>query len=147
MLTIAPAAGLVNPAGDPIALLAPSGTATDFSLVAQVLNAATFHVPATDVNAVQCTPTTQTIIQLSQYQSVPIAPILAAAGFYSASPFPVPPNTTSLSWASLYNTTGLIAGQTRLEDELSLLYRQDQIASSALAAMLNWTWNGSAFAP
>jgi hypothetical protein len=147
MLTIAPPAGLVNPAGDPIALLAPSGTATDFSLVAQVLNAATFHVPAADVNAVQCTPTTQTIIQLSQYQSVPIAPILAAAGFYSASPFPVPLNTTNLSWTSLYNVTGLIAGQTRLEDELSLLYRQDQIANSALAAMLNWTWNGSTFAP
>ncbi|WP_348263907.1 IPT/TIG domain-containing protein [Telmatobacter sp. DSM 110680] len=147
ILNISPAAGLINPSGDPIALLAPSGTSINFALVSQVLNAATFQVPAADVNAVQCTPTTQTIIPLSQYQSVPIAPILSAAGYYSAQPFPVPANSTSLAWASLYNTTGLITGHTQLGDELSLLYRQDQIASSALAAMLSWTWNGSTFAP
>jgi hypothetical protein len=36
------------------------------------------------------------------------------------------------------NTTGLVAGVTLLGDELSLLYRHDQIASSALAAMLSY---------
>ena len=41
----------------------------------------------------------------------------------------------------------LVAGVTTLGDELSLVYRQDQIAASAFAAMLTWTWNGAAFAP
>jgi hypothetical protein len=41
----------------------------------------------------------------------------------------------------------LVAGETELGQELSLLYRQDQIAGSAYASMLTWTWNGTAFAP
>jgi hypothetical protein len=39
----------------------------------------------------------------------------------------------------LANTTGLVAGVIMPGDELSLLYRQDQIAASAFAAMLEWT--------
>jgi|SRR5579859_7741453 len=73
--------------------------------------------------------------------------ILALAGFYPASPVPVPVNISSHSWARLTNITGLVAGTTRLRDELTLLYRQDQIVSSVFAAMLDWVWNGSAFAP
>ena len=60
---------------------------------------------------------------------------------------PVPANSTDLSSARLANTTGLVAGVTQLGDELSLLYRQDQINNSVFASMLTWTWNGTAFAP
>ncbi len=147
VLTIAPSAGLINPAADPIALIAPAAPGQDFALAAQVLNAATFKVPPADLQAVECTPTSKTIVPVTQVSVVPIAPILAAAGYYSSAPFPVPANSTVTSWAQLVNTTGLVAGQTELGDELSLLYRQDQIAGSVFAAMLTWKWNGAAFAP
>ncbi len=87
------------------------------------------------------------MVQLNQVEFVPIGPIFAAAGFYLPSPLPVPANSTQTGWNRLTNTTGLVTGATMLGDELSLLYRQDQIAASAFAAMLQWTWNGSTFAP
>ena len=146
-IMIATTAGLINPSADPIALIAPSGKMTDYALASQVLNAGSFTVPPMDLTAVQCTPTSQQLIQLNQVSFVPLAPILGAAGFYSPSPFPVPKNSTVTTWATLTNITGLVPGVTLLGDEVSLLYRQDQIASSAFAAMLTWTWNGKAFAP
>jgi hypothetical protein len=145
-LMIAPTAALDNPAADPIAILTPSGSFTDFFLASQVLNAATYSTAPADLQAVQCTPTGSSIAQLNDVQFVPLAPILAAAGYYSALPFPVPANTTQTGWTWLTNTTGLVAGVTLLGDELSLLYRQDQIAASAFGAMLTWAWNGTAFA-
>jgi hypothetical protein len=146
-IMIAPTAALSNPAGDPVAVIAPTGNMTDYALAAQVLGGGTYMVVPADLGAVQCTPTTQSIVQLSQVSFIPIAPILGAVGFYSQSPFPVPANSMATNWAWLTNVTGLVAGETELGQELSLLYRQDQIAGSAFAAMLTWTWNGTAFAP
>jgi len=147
MITIAPSAGLVNPPADPIALVAPSTPGTDFVLATQVLTPGTFAVPPADLEAVQCTPTSKAVVPVTQIALVPLAPIFAAAGYYSPAPFPVPANSTVTTWAQLVNTTGLVAGQTELGDELSLLYRQDQISGSVFAAMLTWKWNGTAFAP
>jgi hypothetical protein len=146
MLTIAPTAALRNPTADPIAVLPPMGSFVDYFLASHVLNAATFPTPAADLQAMQCTPTSGTLVQLTQVEYIPITPILNAAGYYSASPFPVPTSTVSAPWATLTNTTGLVSGVSKLGDELNLLYRQDVIAGSAFAAMLNWTWNGTAFA-
>lgn len=146
MLSIAQSAALRNPAADPIAVLPPTGSFTDYFLASHVLNAASFATPPSDLQALQCTPTSSTLVQLSQVEYIPITLIMAAAGYYSASPFPVPTSTLSSTWATLTNTTGLVSGVTKLGDELNLLYRQDIIAGSAFAAMLNWTWNGSAFA-
>lgn len=145
-IMIAPSAGLTNPASDPILLIPPNGSMTDYALASQVLNPGTYTVPPMDFLAVQCTPASQQIVQVNQVSIVPIGPILAAAGFYSASPFPAPPNSNSTMWAMLTNVTGLVAGETTLGQELSLLYRQDQVAASAFAAMLTLTWNGTAFA-
>jgi hypothetical protein len=125
--------------------LGPTGAYVDYFLASQVLNAATFATPPSDLQAVQCTPTTSNLVKLSQVQFVPIGSVMAAAGYYSTSPFPVPTSTVSTSWATLTNTTGLVSGVTKLGDELNLLYRGDVIAGSAFAAMLNWTWNGTAF--
>jgi hypothetical protein len=147
MLTIAPSAALTNPASDPVALLSPASPGNDYLLASQVLNPATYVVEPADLLALQCTPSACSVIQLSQVSYVPIGPIFAAAGFYSPSPLPIPANSTSTAWTVLTNTTGLITGVTMLGDELSLLYRQDQIAASAFAAMLEWTWNGTTFAP
>jgi hypothetical protein len=144
-LMVAPSAALNNPAADPIAILAPTGTMTDYFLASQVLNAATFATPSADLEAVRCTPSAGTLVQLNQVEFVPLGPVLAAAGYYSPAPFPTPANSTQTSWAWFTNTTGLVTGVTMLGDELSLVYRQDQIASSAFAAMLTWTWNGTAF--
>jgi len=146
-LTIAPSAALTNPAADPVALLTPASSGGDYSLASHVLNPAEYPVEPADLLALQCTPTTCSVIQLSQVSYVPIAPIFAAAGFYSPAPLPVPGNSAQTSWTVLANTTGLVTGVTMLGDELSLLYRQDQIAASAFAAMLEWTWNGNTFAP
>jgi hypothetical protein len=44
------------------------------------------------------------------------------------------------------NLTGLVAGETTLGAELSLLYAAAAIARSALAPFSGWIWNGSAFA-
>ena len=41
----------------------------------------------------------------------------------------------------------LVAGTTMLGDELSLLHRPEQIASSVFASILTSTWNGTAFGP
>jgi hypothetical protein len=148
MLTIAPSAALTNPASDPVALLLSSvSPGGDYSLASQVLNPAEYEVEPADLLALQCTPMTCSVIQLSQVTYVPIAPIFAAAGFYSPSPLAAPANSTQTAWTVLANTTGLVTGVTMLGDELSLLYRQDQIAASAFASMLEWTWNGSTFAP
>ncbi len=146
-LTIAPSAALAHPASDPVAILVPSGAMTDYALASQVLSAAANPVPPADLQAVQCTPTSKTIVPMTQVSFIPIAPILASAGFYSPSPLPVPPNSGSRTWASLTNQTGLVAGETKLGQELALLYRPDQIANSSLAAILTWTWNGTSFVP
>ena len=94
-----------------------------------------------------CSNASQTTVQLRHANFVLVAPVLAAAGDYPASPFPVPANSADLAWARLANTTGLVVGVTQLGDELSLLYRQDQVNQSAVASVLTWTWNGTTFAP
>ena len=47
----------------------------------------------------------------------------------------------------LINVTGLVKGQTRLSDELLLLYSRPTVMGSALAGMLSWIWNGTSFVP
>jgi len=43
--------------------------------------------------------------------------------------------------------TGLLRNQTQLGDELLLLYPRAAVMASALAGILSWVWNGSAFVP
>jgi len=151
-LNIAPTAALVNPAADPVAVVRPTGTTVSFALASNVISVPSPPIPPTvlapsALDALQCTSASQTIVQLNPATFIMVAPILATAGYYPASPFPVPPNNTAKAWARLANVTGLVAGTTRLGDELSFLYRQDQINQSVFAPMLNWIWNGSTFAP
>jgi hypothetical protein len=51
-----------------------------------------------------------------------------------------------MGWGHLANVTGLVAGQTKLGDELVNLYSWAQVVESIFAAMLNWVWNGTSFA-
>jgi len=144
-LTIAPTAALANPAADPIVIARTTGTTNDFALGAVVLTPGLAPVPPSTYDAVQCTATTKTIVPIGPISIVALAPILANAGWYPASPLPVPANNTVRGWARLANTTGLVAGTTRFGDELSLLYRPDQIVNSVFASMLAWTWDGTTF--
>ena len=72
-------------------------------------------------------------------------PALAAAAFYPAAPLPQPVTATDTAWARLTNIAGLVAGQSKLGDELALLYTWDAIAASAFGPMLEWRWDGTAF--
>jgi IPT/TIG domain len=145
-LMVAPTAALLDPATDALALIQPSGSSAPYQIAANVLSAGPTPVTPADYNAVECTATTSTTVALTNASFVPVAPILATAGFYPASPLPMPANNTQTAWAVFTNITGLVTGTTQLGDELSLLYNAEIIANSAFAAILDWVWNGTAFA-
>jgi hypothetical protein len=145
-LDLAPAAALAAPASDPLAIVRPTGSPGPWHIAARVLTAAPATVPPADYDAIQCTPTSSTTVKLTHASLVPVQPVLASAGFYPASPLPLPANSTDTAWAAFTNITGLVAGVTRLGDELSLLYSAETIAGSVFAPVLDWVWNGSAFA-
>jgi hypothetical protein len=145
-LTLSTAAALVVPATDPLALIRPSGSSTPFYVAANALNPGTTPVTPANYDALQCTSTTSTIMSLAGASFVPVAPTLAAAGFYPASPLPQPANSTDTAWATFTNITGLVGGVTMLSDELGLLYSPSTIAASLFAPLLNTVWNGTTFA-
>jgi hypothetical protein len=144
-LNLAPAAALTAPATDPLAIVRAGGAATPWELAARVLTATSAAVAPADYDAIQCTSTSKSTVTLTQARLVPLGPPLAAAGFYPASPLPIPENNTQTAWATFTNVTGLVSGSTRLGDELSLLYSPDTVASSVFASIMDWVWNGSNF--
>jgi hypothetical protein len=144
-LSLAPSAALANPKTDPLALVRASGSTDPFEIAANVLGAAPTAVVPANYDAITCTATTSGTTALVNASLVPLAPILAVAGFYPASPLPQPANTTQTAWALLTNVTGLVAGTTRVGDELSLLYNAQTIVNSTLASITDWVWDGSAF--
>jgi hypothetical protein len=145
-LMLAPQAALLAAATDPLALIRPSGSASPFGIAANVLGAGTTPVTPGNYDALQCTTTTSTTVTLTGASFVPVAPILAAAGYYPASPLPQPARNTDTAWAMFSNVTGLIAGETLLGDELALLFAPGTIAASVFASQLNTVWNGTSFA-
>jgi hypothetical protein len=145
-LDIVASAALTNPASDPIALVKPQGSATPFEIASNVLNAATVTVPPAAFDAVKCNASTCSTVTLASQSLVDVGPVLANAGFYPGSPLSQPTNGTDSSWARFTNITGLVAGTTKLGDELGLLYDGPTIAGSVFAGALDWVWNGSAFA-
>lgn len=144
-LDLATAAALVNPQADPLALIRAQGTGNPFQIAARVLAAGTSAVAPAGYDAMQCTVSSCSVVAVPQGQYVPVAPVLATAGFYPASPLPQPTSLTSAGWAHFTNITGLVPGVTKLGDELSLLYNWGVINRSRFAAALHWTWNGQAF--
>jgi hypothetical protein len=145
-MQIVPAAVLGDPATDPIALARlatdPPGT---FQLVARELDGGTLVTEQTWA-ALQCDNTTCTLQPgaLARYQ--PIMPILNSAGWYNPQPPVVPTDRIHQgNQVQFINITGLIVGVTRLVDELTLLYPQAQIMTSALSTQLSWVWDGSKF--
>lgn len=144
-LDIVASAALTNPATDPVALVKPQGSATPFQIASNVLNAGSVTVPPAAYDAVQCTSTTCSTVTLASQALVDVAPVLANAGFYPGSPLSQPTNDSDSAWTRFTNITGLVAGATKLGDELALLYDAPTIAGSVFAGSLDWVWDGTAF--
>ncbi len=144
VLTLAPSAALKAPGSDPLVIARKATSVGDFDLWANAQPAGA--VPPDDYQALQIAGNAVNNVPLNGASLVKLAPLLAGAGFYPASPLPAPTSPTDTAWTRLANTTGLVAGTTKLGDELALLYTPSVIAASAFAAALGYTWDGTKFA-
>ena len=79
---------------------------------------------------------------------LPLNPIFAAAGWYPVEPVVLRTSVVKPgSLARFVNITGLVRDETRLGQELALLYPAGAIMTSALVTQLSWIWNGTTFVP
>ena len=146
VLVLAAATALTDPATDPLVLARSPGSSDPFQIAAQSSGTGSVPVTAANYDALKCTDTSCTTVALPGAQLVYLAPALASAGFYPALPLLQPMTSSDTRWARLTNISGLVAGSTKLVDELSLFYPWTTIAASAFAGILNWVWNGKLFA-
>jgi hypothetical protein len=145
VLLLAAGAALTEPATDALALARAQGGAGAFEIAAIARGEGAATVVPAEYEALVCTSTACTPTATGA-TLVYLAPVLASAGFYPASPLPQPTSSADAAWARLTNVTGLIAGTTRLGDELALLYPSSTIAESVFAGALGWVWDGATFA-
>jgi hypothetical protein len=134
-------AALADPASDALVIV-QSSSGTGIQVMASTTNTAA--VPAASFTAYQLSSGAMTTVPVTE-SLVAIAPLLANAGFYPSSTA-VPTVAAPAAWAHFTNITGLVAGVTKLGDELSLLYNWSAIMSSVFASELTWVWNGTQFA-
>lgn len=139
-------AALVNPQTDPLALVRTQGSTDPFQVASNSLNPSSVAVPLANYDALQCNSTSCSTVAIANGAFVYVAPVLASAGFYPASPPPQPTSLTSTGWAHFTNISGLVSGVTQLGDELGLLYNWGDVLNSVFAGMLSWVWNGTQFA-
>jgi len=138
-LQVVPSAALRDADADPLALARLNGTTNPFEIVARSSTLA-----AQNWDAVECTSAACATVQTNS-AFVPVAPALAVAGFYPATPLPQPTSLSSVTWAAFTNVTGLVAGVTTLGEELSLLYTAADVLSSGFSPRLAWVWDGTTF--
>ncbi|MBL8765290.1 MAG: hypothetical protein JNM07_13580 [Phycisphaerae bacterium] len=148
VLELEPAAALVDPDADPLALARPDSS-SPYRVVARQLDSAAPRagdVAASNWLALACGAGScsegggnRTYLDLTTY--------LNRAGWFQ----PVIVLPTSLaapgSWNRWENRSGLVAGRSLLGDELALVYHPSEIAQSAWRDMLGLRWDGSRFAP
>lgn len=134
-------AALAAPTTDALVLVQNSA-GTAIQVMASTTNTAA--VPAASFTAYQWTAGAMTTVAVTE-SLVAVAPLLANAGFYPWSTA-IPTALAPTPWAHFTNVTGLVAGVTKLGDELSLLYNWGSITNSVFANVLAWVWNGSQFA-
>lgn len=146
-LDLAPGAALVDPTTDPLAV-GQEGGAGPQVVVARQLDAAApdaGSVPAADWELWTCDASACTQSTVND-KFVQLAPVLNAAGWYQATPLGAP---TSLgdpgSWHRWTNVTGLVAGVSRVGDELRLLHSVGAISASSIRERVDWVWDGTAF--
>jgi hypothetical protein len=146
VLPVVPGTALSDPAVDPIVLARPQASSDPFAAAARVLAPGTVAVPAANWDALDCDVTSCATVAANAAQFIPLAPWLAGAGFYPATPPAQPSNASDAAWSRFSNITGLVAGATTLGDELRMLHPAAVIAGSVFADRLLSVWNGTAFA-
>lgn len=143
---IVPGTALANPDTDPIAVAQlPGGS---WQVVARQLSTGVIGVSPKPWTALTCTSTACTAVAppAAGRAYVPLAPVLASAGYVPAAAGYEPATSTDFGWARWHNLTGLVPGVTTLGSELALLWAPEAIAASALASQTASVWNGSSFA-
>jgi hypothetical protein len=146
VLTLAGAAACSEPATDALALARPQGTTGPFEIAAIARGLGAAGIAPANYEALVCTASACAPAALTGAALVFLAPVFAGAGFYPAAPLPQPTSSQDTRWTQLRNITGLVAGTTKLGDELALLYTSTAIAESVFAQATGWVWNGTAFA-
>ena len=146
VLEVFPGTVLLDPAVDPLGLARLETPATDsVKLVARELDGGTI-VPEESWVATRASSTTAVEDAPGLQRYLPVAPLMANAGWITPLPAVLPSNRTSRgSLVKFVNQTGLIAGETMLGEELSLLYTPAAVARSALSSFAGWQWDGSNF--
>jgi hypothetical protein len=143
-LEVMPGTALADPGTDAVAIARPD-TSEAFQLVARELDGGTL-VAEQDWEATQCSEAACTILPAAPARYLAIAPIMAAAGWYHPTPEQLPTSRSSGGTLLRFrNVTGLVAGESTLGAELALLFTPVQIARSAVAGLLDATWDGTAF--
>jgi hypothetical protein len=146
VLWLANGTALAAPASDVLLLARAQGSSDPYQIAVNALGTGTVAVTPANYEALSCTATACTPVAMTGAKLVYVAPVLANAGFYPAMPLPQPATVADKGWARFTNITGLVAGTTKLGDELALLYSWNTIGDSVFAGLLGWIWNGTAFA-
>lgn len=144
--TLIPGLALANPDSDLLAVAQLSSG--PWQVVARRISAGPVGVTPDQWSALTCTATACTVSPppAGGRQYVPIAPVLATAGFVPAVPGAQPQSSVDYGWIRFNNISGLVPGTTTLGSELVLLYPQSAIATSELAGLAGYVWNGTTFA-
>ena len=149
-LEIAPAAALIDPDSDPVAVARRSGEAQGAEqIVLRVLDGAAAKaasVSTADWSAWRFDAAATTLSEdTASRRYLPLSPSLAKAGWYRFDPISPTVLSPTSGWGRFVNVTNLIVGVTRYGDEVSLLYSAEQIAGSLLRDRLEWVWDGERF--
>ncbi len=147
-LTLVPAAALIDPGADLLAVGQLSGAGPQLALARQIDDTAPRAAEVTKqayalwtCDAATCSQSTVTAA------FVDLDPILAAAGWHRDGPLAAPASLgDAKGWNTWTNITGLVAGASTVGAELRLLYSAGQIAASAVRDLQDLVWDGTAFA-
>jgi hypothetical protein len=145
VLWLAAATAFADPTSDPLVLARAAGSTDLFQVAANSLQTATVPVTAGNYDALKANGASFATVPLSGAKLVYVNPVLAAAGFYPASPWPQPAAANDVAWSKFTNVAGLVPGRTHLGDELALLYGWVDITASIFAPMVSYVWNGTSF--
>jgi len=145
-LEVFPGTVLVDPTVDPLAIARLETPATSpIQLVARELDSGT-TVPEASWVAKRASVTAIVDNPPADARYLAVAPIMEAAGWYQPTPAEPPASRTNRgSLVKFENLTGLVAGETTLNQELELLYTPVAIAKSAFSLVTSWVWDGSNF--
>jgi hypothetical protein len=146
-LLLAANCALTDPATDALVLARASGGSDPYRVALNGTGIASAGVTAANYDALQAASTGLKSVALTGAKLVFLDPLIAAAGFYPASPPPQPASAADTAWATYTSIAGLVAGRTRLGDELASLYSWTDIGGSIFAPMTSYVWNGTEFAP